>query len=474
MKKIIISLLLFCCVTATYSQPIPDSVLAKYRAAKTDEQKGNCLLSYFSNQLVTDSNTTANTLSLLGWFGKQNDEVGKDYTNIWLSHILESKGDFPASLNLLFPVLSRFEKRRDNFGISRAYRAIGSTYMSSKDYSHAAEYLKKQIAFTSTDNGKEVLSRIYNGIACAYGEGKMADSGMVYAQKAVNMDSELKNYQQLAVSISTLGENYIAAGEYDIALPFLRRTFNYYQKNNAPSHYMDAYLKNDFAEVFLATKIYDSANYYAHQALQVSIPFGVKDQSMRSYEYLYKSFEQTNQQDSLNKYFRLAMITKDSLFNLEKIKSIQALSFREELRQQEITTEKGKTAEERKQNIQFALLALGIVSIIILFLLLSRRFITNTKVIEYFGVIALLIVFEFLNLLLHPFLENVTHHTPVLMLVALVCIAALLVPLHHKLEKWATHRLVEKNKAIRLADAKKTIEKLEGIETNVNRGSTKT
>jgi len=43
----------------------------------------------------------------------------------------------------------------------------------------------------------------------------------------------------------------------------------------------------------------------------------------------------------------------------------------------------------------------------------------------------------------------------------LVCIAALLVPLHHKLEKWATHKLVEKNKQIRLAAAKKTIEELE-------------
>jgi hypothetical protein len=48
------------------------------------------------------------------------------------------------------------------------------------------------------------------------------------------------------------------------------------------------------------------------------------------------------------------------------------------------------------------------------------------------------------------------------MLLALVCIAALLVPLHHKLEKWATNKLVEKNKAIRLAAAKKTIEELDG------------
>ena len=462
MKKIIA---LFCFIasmqTAAYSQPLPDSTKAKYLAAKTDEEKGTCLFLYSNAQLVTDSNTSANTLALLDWFGKQKDEVGKDYTNIKLSAILTLKGDFPASLNLLFPVLSRFEKRKDDFGIGLTYRAIGSTYMSAKDYSQAAVYLKKQIPLATADNQKDLLSRIYNGVACAYGEGKVPDSGMLYAQKAVNMDTELKNYFQLAISTSTLGENYIAAGQYDIALPFLRRTFDYYQKNKAPSPYMDAYLKNDFAEVFLATKIYDSANYYAHKALQVSIPFDVKDQGMRSYEYLYKSFEQTNQQDSLNKYFRLAMLTKDSLFNLEKIKNIQALGFREELRQQEITAEKVKAGEERKENIQFALIALGIVSIIVLFLLLSRSLITNTKVIEFLGVVALLLVFEFLNLLLHPFLERVTHHSPVLMLLALVCIAALLVPLHHKVEHWATAKLVEKNKKIRLAAAKKTIEQLE-------------
>jgi tetratricopeptide (TPR) repeat protein len=461
MKQVILFFFTILFFISTKGQPLPDSIKAKYLAAKTGEQKGDCLFSYFNMQLVTDSNTCANTLALLDWFGKQHDEVGKDYTNIKLSYILTAKGDFPASLNLLFQVLSRFENRSDNFGIGLTCRAIGSTYLAAKDYTKAADYLKKQIPLASADNQKSLLSRIYNGVACAYGEGKMADSGMLYAQKAVNIDAEQKNYYQLAISTSTLGENYIADKQYDIALPFLRRTFDYYQNNKAPSPYMDAYLKNDFAEVFLATKVYDSANYYARQALRVAVPFDVKDQSMRAYEYLYKSFEQTNQQDSLNKYFRLAMLTKDSLFNLEKIKNIQALGFREELRQQEIAEEKLKSEEERKENIQFVLIALGIVSIVVLFLLLSRSFITNTKLIEFFGVVALLIVFEFLNLLLHPFIERVTHHSPVLMLLALVCIAALLVPLHHKVEHWATKKLVEKNKQVRLAAAKKTIEQLD-------------
>jgi hypothetical protein len=108
------------------------------------------------------------------------------------------------------------------------------------------------------------------------------------------------------------------------------------------------------------------------------------------------------------------------------------------------------------------MIALGIITFVTLFLLLSRSIITNTKVIEFLGILALLIVFEFINLLAHPFLERVTNHSQILMLLVLVCIAALLVPLHHRVEKWATKKLVEKNKAIRLAAAKRTIEKLEG------------
>jgi len=149
------------------------------------------------------------------------------------------------------------------------------------------------------------------------------------------------------------------------------------------------------------------------------------------------------------------------LFNAKTVQQTQLLAFEENVRQQQLAEEKIKLEEQRKENIQFALIALGIISFIILFLLLSRSFITNAKMIEFFGVIALLIVFEFLNLLLHPFLERITHHSPILMLLALVCIAALLVPLHHRAEKWATQKLIEKNKQIRLDAAKRTIEKLE-------------
>ncbi len=208
------------------------------------------------------------------------------------------------------------------------------------------------------------------------------------------------------------------------------------------------------------------AQQQAQQLLETGKQLNNYDFKQVAAGFLRRVYDSLRQTDSAYIYARLESVFRDSVFSREKINKIQSLAFSEQLRVSEEEAKSRQESEKRKQNIQYALIALGIITFIIFFLLLSRRFITNAKVIEFFGVIALLIVFEFLNLLLHPFLERTTHHSPVLMLLALVCIAALLVPLHHKLEKWATHKLVEKNKAMRLASAKKTIEELENNQTN--------
>jgi hypothetical protein len=210
----------------------------------------------------------------------------------------------------------------------------------------------------------------------------------------------------------------------------------------------------------------DSCAVYAKKAIDVVHNTAFSNYSIKPAKLLLDIYRNSNI-DSAFKYSEIYRIANDSLFNVKTIQQTQSMTFEDELRQQELAFEKIKAEGQRKQNIQYALIALGIITFIILFLLLSRSFITNTKLIEFLGVMALLIVFEFLNLLLHPFLQGVTNHTPVLMLLALVCVAALLIPLHHRVEKWSTAKLVEKNKKIRLANAKKTIEQLEEKVDNV-------
>ena len=155
------------------------------------------------------------------------------------------------------------------------------------------------------------------------------------------------------------------------------------------------------------------------------------------------------------------IVTNDSINSTKKVIQFQAAKFEDELKQRELEKAKAEEKEERNHNIQLVITAIAILSAIILFLLLSRSIMVNHKVVAFLSIIVLLVVFEFINLLIHPFLERVTHHSPVLMLLGLVCIAALIVPLHHRIEHFTTKKLVEKNKAIRLAKAKKTFEELE-------------
>ncbi|HYJ65849.1 MAG TPA: hypothetical protein VEV62_19035, partial [Parafilimonas sp.] len=214
------------------------------------------------------------------------------------------------------------------------------------------------------------------------------------------------------------------------------------------------------AQYFFEKNQLDSCIIYAKKAIAAVQNNPFTSNSIKPAKLLLDSYRGKNV-DSAFKYSELYRITNDSFLNAKAIQQTQLMTFEDELRQQKAAEEKIKADEQRNQNIQFALIAFSIITFIILFLLFSRSIVANERLISFFGVLGLLVVFEFINLLIHPWLASFTHESPVLMLLVLVLIASLLIPLHHRLEKWIKEKMIEKNKAIRLAAAKKTIEKLE-------------
>ena len=55
-----------------------------------------------------------------------------------------------------------------------------------------------------------------------------------------------------------------------------------------------------------------------------------------------------------------------------------------------------------------------------------------------------IILFEYLTLLLHPYVAEITHHTPVYEMLIFVTIAAILIPGHHRIEHWLIEKLIQK------------------------------
>jgi len=342
--------------------------------------------------------------------------------------------------------------------LASAYAGVSTNYLDLQEYPKAIAYGKKSVANAAkievnmfTILGHYFLGEIY------LADNKL-DSSLTHTQKAyeLTMSSGIKDY--LGGIYGLLGMIQARMGDAKLAENYMHLAVQEGYRIGSAKYINIPNMA--LAEFHQAAGRSDSAIVYAKKAIDAVQGTPFSTMVMRPAQLLTDLYRKTAV-DSAFKYSEIYKAANDSLFNFKAIQQTQLMTFEEEARQQQLAVVHAQEEEERSHNIQYALIAFGLVAFILGFLVFSRSYVASPKAISFLCVVALLIVFEFLNLLLHPIIGSITHHSPIFMLVALVCIAALMIPLHHKLEHWAKKMLVEKNTAIRLAKAKRTVEELE-------------
>ncbi len=452
MKKIIASAVFFCFITFANGQVSADSVFGKYNSAKTQDEKTSFLNELFGNLAKGNfAERVSSVIKLEEYFKSKEDKWGTGYLQLSIAFGYRAMGLYDSSIKYELQALKNFEDVNDTTSIISTLAQIGHSFTESQNIHMGLTYYIKCRDYALATPNKQMYAEVLNNIAGSYNKLNMPDSAMPQITEALKVALKLKDSTLSAACYSRIGETYLEKKDPDAAKFYFNRSIDI--NNHFPNrYYADIY--NDFAESFYMLAENDSSIYYANLAIYYGYP-EYKKQLMTAYKWLYKTYENKFENDSVNKYYRLSMDIKDSLFTSEKNTSIVLMAFQEQMREDEIAAKKIKDAADRKENIEYSLISLAIVLTIGLFLLLNEHFIINIKVIKAFGVVTLLIVFEFFNLLLHPILERITKHSPVLMLVALVLLAAMLARLHHKAEEWANLKLIEKNKLVRLSKTEK-------------------
>ena len=206
------------------------------------------------------------------------------------------------------------------------------------------------------------------------------------------------------------------------------------------------------SELYLDNNKITQSLYYSQKSIYVFDKTKQKSGYFRNAEILLDIYSKTNI-DSAYKYSEKLRIGIMDYLTENSSNDNLKIMLDEELRQKSLAEEKEKLEEEKKQNLQYTLISIGILVLLSFYLIVTKSFIVSSKVIKFIGIISLLIVFEFINLLIHPFLEKITHHSPILILLALVVIAAILVPLHHKVEHLFVAKMIEKNKNLKIKKA---------------------
>ncbi len=454
MKKIIPLFCFIASMQTAFTQSI-DSLFSNYSAAKNDSIRLDAILEFYKIYAEGDPLIFLKASeNFLAYCQNNKDKTGESLATSTIGYCYRGLGNTTRSLEYAIKGFEIGIETCNEIALAVAKLILAHCYKDTKEYQQSIKYYLAVLEIGERAKNEKLKSIACQNLGEVYLAMNKLDSALMYEQKDFEICKRIGFYDDFGYTLLTLGGIHGKMGNIALAVGYFDMAIQEGLKRNSLKQLNWTYTAK--AQFFASISQTDSSIVYAKKALSVIANTGFTNYKLNAAKLLLDNYRTSNV-DSAFKYSEIYRIENDNVFSAKALQQTQLMTFENEKKQQELIQEKKIAEQQRKQNIQYALLALGIITFIISFLLLSRKHITNTKLIQFLGVVALLVVFEFLNLLLHPFLERITHHSPVLMLLALVCIAALLVPLHHKLEKWATHKLVEKNKAIRLASAKKTI-----------------
>lgn len=360
----------------------------------------------------------------------------------FIGSILTSTGNYPDALKFHLDALEKAEKLKNDRLIYSTYNNIARVSTERSDYRTALEYyFKAKDGFIKIKDTTFLTIALLN-IGDTYDRMELFDSAFYFLSQARELAKVNNDNYYMGVITANLGDIFVTANKTSAAEEYFRQSLMIITEdieNNDQETLAGIY--EGMSKVFEKRKRHDSALFYGLLSYQISTRIADQKRILDAAKRLNQLYENRNT-DSAYHYSKVANETREALLNEQKISQMEALKFNEQLRQQELAIEAEKQEKQRKNNLQLIGIVLFIITFFAILIIFSRRK-GHPKALKYLGLLGVLFLFEFIALFLHPYIDKLTNHDPVYMLIILVGVAAILVPLHHKMEHWVKERLAK-------------------------------
>jgi two-component system, NtrC family, sensor kinase len=292
--------------------------------------------------------------------------------------VLSVLGDYSHAIDYYLQSIKLCEQFKYTKSLQLAYLNISETYSDAGDYNNAIMYAYKGKEIIDTMKLKDAQVRMltFAYIGEAYEKFGKLDSAFFYLQKARAFDSIYFKKQSGFIALHLAGTS-AKKNQFSYAMQYYRETINDSKINNYQSDLMDAC--NGLAKVFSETGQADSAIFYTKQALLIGKNTAYPLAILNAVTLLSNIYKSKNDLDSTVKYMGMSILIKDSLFNREKVRQVQDVSFNEQLRQQELQQKIEQNELQYRNRLNIYILVAGLVILLIIAGGLWRRNIYRKK-----------------------------------------------------------------------------------------------
>ena len=443
--------------TSTAQNPTADSLMTEMGRTEGDSARIDVMNRIiYEVPTLTQEQRITYTKAILDLSKKRGDHVLESVTTAELGYLLVFSGNSLLGTELAYTALD-MAQHHDNA------QALGIIYIDLaaciEDSSKRIAYLRAGLAASERAGDPYTGASALLNLSYFFMNRDVRDSALYYAQRGYERTLEVKSNRWFPTAglwmLAQIHDDMY--GDRVIAREYLKKALAVPGAMEHPIAYMRLYMT--MSKFQLTDGRVDSALHYANlirDRKDLLNPFEVVEMYG-----LYKQIYDTTNADSALKYYRLDETAQAALEGSRNRQQVALLQMKKEM-------ELDHQLAARSRNIQFGIIALIVITLGIFLLIFSRTSVVGAKAIKNLSLIALLLFFEFINLLAHPVLGEITHHSPLLMLLAMAAIAGLLIPLHHRMEHLITNMLVSKNNRVRLEAARRTIEELEARPSDTN------
>lgn len=366
--------------------------------------------------------------------------------------------------------------------LRECYTYLSYFYVSIKEYDKAIDYAIRAMEEPST-KASATYNKVtqLNYIGSLYGLKKNYDMAILFYERSIRQADSLK-FEQLKIPayVSILNQ-YVAADQPQKALeyfnnnPLLRQAI----MNFGVSYVID----HVYAIIYSGLARFDSAKYYFERAAPAFEKSPISVYKINFYSQYANFYKKSKNYPKAIEYYSKAKTFADQGNNLESQQdmakeldtlyalvgnyqqsyeysrlyhtykdSLQKLGSEKDLLQMEVADEQERQkrlaleAEEKKRkrhSIQYMGITIGIAVVFVLLVILGV-FQVSEGTIKILGFFAFIFLFEFIILLADNKIHSWTHGEPLPLLGIKILLIAMLLPLHHWLEKKVVHYLASK------------------------------
>ena len=453
-KYALLSFVMLSFLCASAQNRVVDSLNSLLATAKQDTNKVN-LLWNLANEYNAFKPDTARILAeqALLLAEKIKYTEGESRSLGAIANALNQVGNYPRALEYYLRKLKLEENRSNPQNMANVILNIGTVYLYQEQYDKALDYYYQADSIMQTDNdgdpkfGLIIKYSIALDIGDLYNRINRLDSAFIYFQRSLDISKQEMNGDFTGTSMVGIAEVYLKQKQFEKAGNLFITALPYLEAANDEDLICEA--SWGLANVYDSLNKHDEAKYYAKKMLLLAQKDGFLRWQLKAADFLEAHYKKMNRVDSAYTFLVMSQQLRNSISSADKIREAQVISSNEQLRQTELAEQKIKAKKERIQQLQLLFIGIFIPALFLMTLLLSRRKI-HVRVIKFMGIISLLILFEYLTLLLHPYVADITNHTPIIELIIFVAIAAILIRAHHRIEQWFIDKLI--NSKHRLGD----------------------